>query len=67
MNSLLIDNSEVIVTVLEESVNINVCESIIDVSIGETGPQGPRGTQVLSGTIDPTEEVANRRSIYKYK
>lgn len=53
-NTIAVDNSEVIVTAIEEVVEINVCENIIDVTVGDTGPQGPRGTQVLSGADDPS-------------
>lgn len=53
-NTISVDNSEVIVTAIEEVVNINICEDIVDVVVGETGPQGPRGTQVLSGNVDPS-------------
>jgi hypothetical protein len=56
-NTIAVDNSEVIVTAIEEVVNINICEDIVDISIGETGPQGPRGSQVLSGNINPSPTV----------
>jgi len=48
------DGSVVEVTVVEEVVNVNVCENIIEVATAITGPQGPRGTQVLSGPTDPS-------------
>lgn len=54
INTISIDNSEVIVTAIEEVVNVNICEDIVDVTIGESGPQGPRGTQVLSGNVNPS-------------
>ena len=54
MRSLTVNEPEVIVTAIEEDIQINVCENIIDISIGESGPQGPRGTQVLSGDTDPS-------------
>lgn len=54
INTISVDNSEVVVTAVEEIVNINICEDIVDISIGETGPQGPRGSQVLSGNINPS-------------
>jgi hypothetical protein len=53
-NTISVDNSEVIVTAVEDVVNINICENIVDVTVGDTGPQGPRGTQVLSGDSDPS-------------
>ena len=54
MRSLSIKEPEVIVTVLEETVQVNVNDNSICVSVSESGPQGPRGTQVLSGTVDPS-------------
>ena len=54
MRSLSIKEPEVIVTALEEVVQVNVNDNSICVSVSETGPQGPRGTQVLSGSIDPS-------------
>lgn len=53
-NTISVDTSEVIVTAVEDVVNINICESIAEINIGETGPQGPRGTQVLSGDSNPS-------------
>ena len=54
MKSLSINEPEVIVTAVEDIIQISVCENPIEVSVSETGPQGPRGTQVLSGTTDPS-------------
>jgi hypothetical protein len=54
MKSLSINEPQVTVTALEEIVQINVNDNSICVSTSETGPQGPRGTQVLSGTTDPS-------------
>lgn len=48
------DDSTVKVTVVDEIVKVNVCENIVEVSTAITGPQGPRGTQVLSGANDPS-------------
>jgi hypothetical protein len=56
-NTISVDNSEVIVTAIEEVVNINICEDVTDIIISETGPQGPRGTQVLSGNVNPSSIV----------
>lgn len=53
-NTISVDTSEVLVTAVEDVVNINICENIAEVVVGETGPQGPRGTQVLSGDSDPS-------------
>lgn len=54
MRSLLVNEPEVTVTAIEENIQLNVCEKVIDVSVSESGPQGPRGTQVLSGDTDPS-------------
>ena len=54
MKSLSINEPQVTVTALEEVVQINVNDNSICVSTSETGPQGPRGTQVLSGTTNPS-------------
>lgn len=54
MRSLLVNEPEVTVTAIEENIQLNVCENVVDISIGESGPQGPRGTQVLSGDTDPS-------------
>lgn len=56
-NTVLVDTSEVIVSVNESNVNVNVCESITEVITGTTGPQGPRGTQILTGNTDPSSTV----------
>ena len=53
-NTVSIEDAEVIVSPVENNVEINVCENTLEISIGETGPQGPRGTQVLSGPTDPS-------------
>lgn len=52
--SITADNSTVEVSVIEEVVSVNVCENIVEVTTGVTGPQGARGTQVLSGPSDPS-------------
>jgi hypothetical protein len=38
-----VDESTIQVTVVDDVVNINVCEQIADISIATTGPQGPMG------------------------
>lgn len=53
-NTICVNDSEVVVTAIEDVVDINILENIVDITIGETGPQGPRGTQVLSGNVDPS-------------
>lgn len=56
-NVIAADTTEVIVTAVENIVNINVCENNVEVLTGTTGPQGPRGTQVLSGIDDPSSII----------
>jgi hypothetical protein len=51
------DTTEVVVTAVENVININVCENNVEVVTGDTGPQGPRGTQVLSGTVNPSPTI----------
>lgn len=48
-NVISFDESVVQVKVEENNVRVNVCENVAEIVIGTTGPQGPRGTQVLSG------------------
>lgn len=53
-NTVSVDTSEVIVSVEDTSVSVNVCENIVDVVVGETGPQGPKGTAILTGNGPPS-------------
>jgi hypothetical protein len=46
--------NRVIVTAVEDIVSVNIPQTIAEIIIGDTGPQGPRGTQVLSGPSDPS-------------
>ena len=52
-----VDTSEVVVTAIENNIKINVCESVVDVSVGSSGPQGPRGSQLLSGDVNPSSVI----------
>ena len=56
-NVITADTTEVIVTAVENIVNVNVCENNVAVVAGDTGPQGPRGTQVLSGNANPSPSI----------
>lgn len=56
-NIISVEENEVIVTPVDAQVEINVYENITEVLVGETGPQGPRGTQVLSGTVNPSPVI----------
>lgn len=53
-NTISVDSSTVVVTPVENNVKINVCEQITEVTVGATGPQGPRGSQLLSGNTNPS-------------
>lgn len=57
-NTISVDTSEVLVTVSDSNVSLNVCESIAEVVIGTTGPQGPEGPQGPSGNAILTGEGA---------
>jgi hypothetical protein len=52
-----VNESDVIVTPVDTTVNVSVYENVSQVEIGFTGPQGPRGTQVLSGNTDPSPVI----------
>ena len=53
-NRITVDEPIVQVTVVEDNVSVNVCEENIQVETSTTGPQGPRGSQFLSGPVDPS-------------
>ena len=38
-------------------VQVTVTDSSVSVSLGTSGPQGPRGSQVLSGNVDPSPSI----------
>lgn len=42
------------VTVDETNVNISLTEQAVDVTLGTSGPQGPRGTSLLNGVGAPS-------------
>ena len=63
-NTVTVDAPEVIVTVLDSYVNVNVCESITEVVVGETGPQGARGASLLSGSTDPLPAIGEIGDLY---
>lgn len=46
--------SEVKIVVSDISAGVNICDQEVVVLSGNDGPQGPRGTQVLSGSTDPS-------------
>lgn len=49
--------AEVKVTVADTAVEVNVCEQDVVILTGESGPQGPRGSQLLSGNINPSINI----------
>jgi hypothetical protein len=42
------------VSVDETNVDVNVTQEIVDVELGTSGPQGPRGTGLLNGIGEPS-------------
>ena len=38
-------------------VQVTITDAAVSVSLGTAGPQGPRGTQVLSGNTDPSPSI----------
>ena len=56
-NVVTADTTEVIVTAIENIISVNVCENNVEVTAGSSGPQGPRGTQVLSGNGNPSPSI----------
>lgn len=49
--------AEVKVTVADTRVEVNVCEQDVVILTGESGPQGPRGSQLLSGNTNPSINI----------
>lgn len=49
--------AEVTVTVADVRVEVAVCEQDVVILTGESGPQGPRGSQLLSGNTDPSASI----------
>ena len=49
--------AEVTVTVADVRVEVAVCAQDVVILTGESGPQGPRGSQLLSGDIDPSISI----------
>lgn len=63
-NMVSVDNSEVIVTVNESDVSVNICENITEVVVGTTGPQGPRGGTILAGDGVPSPVIGLVGDVY---
>ena len=49
--------AEVTVTVADVRVDVAVCQQDVVILTGESGPQGPRGSQLLSGNTDPSISI----------
>ena len=49
--------AEVSVNIVDTSINVNVDEAEVIISLGNTGPQGPRGSMVLSGVGNPSSAI----------
>lgn len=49
--------AEVKVTIVDTSASVSVCEQEVIILSGESGPQGPRGTQLLSGSSNPSISI----------
>jgi hypothetical protein len=49
--------AEVKVSVEDRNVDVTIEEKDIIILSSESGPQGPRGTQVLSGSINPSPTI----------
>lgn len=49
--------ADVTVSIVDSAVNVSVEEPDVTIVLGQTGPQGPRGSQVLSGNVDPSPSI----------
>jgi hypothetical protein len=49
--------AEVTVSIVDSSVSVSVEEPDVTIVLGDSGPQGPRGSQVLSGNVDPSPTI----------
>ena len=52
------------VSIDETNVNINLTEQIVDVELGTSGPQGPRGTSLLNGIGAPSSSLGIEGDFY---
>jgi len=52
------------VSVDETNVDINLTEQIVDVELGTSGPQGPRGTSLLNGVGAPSSSLGIEGDFY---
>ena len=49
--------AEVTVSIVDTAVSVSVEEPDVRIVLGDTGPQGPRGSQVLSGNVNPSPTI----------
>jgi hypothetical protein len=49
--------AEVTVSVADVKVDVAICQKDVVILSGESGPQGPRGSQLLSGNTDPSINI----------
>lgn len=49
--------AEVTVSIADVRVDVAVCQQDIVILTGESGPQGPRGSQLLSGATNPSINI----------
>lgn len=49
--------ADVTVTVVDTSVSVILEDTESTICIGSSGPQGPRGSMVLSGAVDPSPAI----------
>jgi len=49
--------AEVTVTIVDSQVSVTTCEQDVVVISSDMGPQGPRGSQLLSGAVDPSINI----------
>lgn len=49
--------AEVKVTVIDTAASVSVCEQEVIILASDSGPQGPRGSQLLSGATNPTINI----------
>lgn len=55
--SLSVDETVVEVTVVDSTIAVNVVDHPVTIEIAGSGPQGARGTQLITGPTPPTAET----------
>ena len=49
--------AEVKVSIVDSKIDVSLCNQDVIILTGESGPQGPRGSQVLSGNTNPSINI----------